>query len=391
MCGIAGLWNRNGEPLDQLLLQRFTDSLSHRGPDGNGFYVDPQANLGLGHRRLAILDTSEGGRQPMSFAEGRYWITYNGEIYNFLELKSELEGSGCQFQTASDTEVILTAYHHWGEDFQSRLNGMWAMAIWDHQERKLFLSRDRFGVKPLIYYFDQDRFAFASEMKAFLQLDWFQLEFDPAILTGALSNEKMTEGLEECLLRGLRNLPGGHCLSLKMGEQPRIRRWWHTLEHLEKAPESYPNQVDHFQELFLDACKIRMRSDVPIGTALSGGLDSSSVVCAMRQIRNTNSSSDRLANDWQKAFVVTYPGSDIDERKYADVVIDHTGVSPIYSIGSADMYMEYYDDILFHLESIADIHLGPWLVYKTQRANGIVVTLDGHGGDETLAGYPWYF
>jgi asparagine synthase (glutamine-hydrolysing) len=390
MCGIVGIWNQNGEPVDQMVLRRFTDSLSHRGPDGNGFYIDPEANLGFGHRRLAIIDTTDGGRQPMSYANGRYWITFNGEIYNFLELKSELGGYGYQFQTDSDTEVILTAYHHWGEDCQQKFNGMWAFAIWDRQERNLFLSRDRFGVKPLIYYFDNKRFAFASEMKAFLTLDWFQLEFNPSMVTAALSNERLVEGSEDCLLQGLRHLLGGHCLTLKPGESPKIRRWWRTLDHLEKAPERYEDQVLRFQELFLDACRIRMRSDVPIGTALSGGLDSSSVLCGMRYIRNTNNASDRLANDWQKAFVVTYPGSKIDERKYADMVVNHTGVTPVYSIGNAELYMEYFDDILFHLEEIADIHLGPWLVYKTQRENGIVVTLDGHGGDETLGGYSWY-
>src|SRR5258706_347975 len=321
MCGIAGIWNRNGEPVDQVVLRRFTDSLSHRGPDGNGFYVDSVANLGLGHRRLAILDTSEGGRQPMAFADGRYWITYNGEIYNFLELKSELEGYGYQFRTNSDTEVILTAYQHWGEECQLRFNGMWAFAIWDREERKLFLSRDRFGVKPLIHYYDDKRFAFASEMKAFLELDWFRLDFSPSMITTALSNARMTEGNEACLLQGLKHLLGGHCLTIKPGEQPTPRRWWRTLDHFEKVPKRYEDQVLHFRELFLDACRIRMRSDVPIGTALSGGLDSSSVVCGMRHIRNTNKASDRLANDWQKA---------------------------------------------------------------------LVVTLDGHGGDETLAGYTWY-
>lgn len=390
MCGIVGVWNQNGESVDQVALKRFTDSLSHRGPDGNGFYVDPEANLGFGHRRLAIIDTTDGGRQPMTFADGRYWITYNGEIYNFLELKSELVGYGYQFQTNSDTEVILTAYHRWGEDCQLKFNGMWAFAIWDRQERKMFLSRDRFGVKPLIYYYDDKRFAFASEMKAFLALDWFHLEFNFSMVTAALSNERLVEGNEHCLLQGLRHLLAGHCLTLKTGETPKSRRWWRTLDHLEKAPERYEDQVLRFQELFLDACRIRMRSDVPIGTALSGGLDSSSVLCGMRHIRNTNNASDRLANDWQKAFVVTYPGSEIDERKYADVVVNHTGVTPVYCVGNADLYMEYFDDILFHLEEIADIHLGPWLVYKTQRENGIVVTLDGHGGDETLAGYSWY-
>lgn len=390
MCGVVGVWNRNGEPVDQAVLEQFTDSLSHRGPDGNGFYIDPKAGLGFGHRRLAIIDTTDGGRQPMSFADERYWITYNGEIYNFLELKSELEGYGYQFQTDSDTEVILTSYHHWGEDCQLRFNGMWAFAIWDCQERKLFLSRDRFGVKPLIYYFDDRRFAFASEMKAFLALDWFNLEFNSSMVTSALSNERLVEGNEDCLLQGLKHLLAGHCLTLKTGETPKSRRWWLTLDHLERAPERYEDQVLRFRELFLDACKIRMRSDVPIGTALSGGLDSSSVLCGMRHIRNTNNASNRLANDWQKAFVVTYPGSKIDERKYADAVVNHTGVTPNYIVGKADLYMEYFDDILFHLEEIADIHLGPWLVYKTQRENGIVVTLDGHGGDEILGGYSWY-
>jgi asparagine synthase (glutamine-hydrolysing) len=326
----------------------------------------------------------------MDFANGRYWITYNGEIYNFLELKSELAGYGYQFHTTSDTEVILTAYHRWGEDCQLRFNGMWAFAIWDRQERTLFLSRDRFGVKPLIYYFDGKRLAFASEMKAFLALDWFQLEFNPSMVATALSNESLIEGQADCLLRGLKHLPGGYCLTLREGQVPRCRRWWRTLDHLEKPPDRYDQQVIRFRELFLDACRIRMRSDVPIGTALSGGLDSSSVLCGMRHIRNANHGSDRLAADWQKAFVITYPGSNIDEKKYADIVVNHTGVEPIYCASNASLYLEYFDDILFHLEEIADIHLGPWLVYKMQRENGVAVTIDGHGGDEALGGYPWY-
>lgn len=390
MCGITGLWNLDHQPISLALLECFTDSLAHRGPDGNGFYVDSEANLGLGHRRLAIIDTSEGGRQPKSFGDGRYWITFNGEIYNFLELKAELEHSGYQFKTDSDTEVILVAYHCWGEDCQLRFNGMWAFAIWDSDERELFVSRDRFGVKPLIYYFDEKHFAFASEMKAFLALDWFEAEFDPAMVAAALSNERFIEGDERCLLRGLRHLFGGHCLTLKLGEKPKIRRWWNTLDHLEQVSQNYEDQVNHFRELFLDACRIRMRSDVPIGTALSGGLDSSSILCGMRHVRNGNNTNDRLAEDWQRAFIMTYPGADIDERKYADQVIKHTEAIPIYCTGASDMYLENFDRILFQFEEISDLHLGPWLVHKAQRENGIVVTIDGHGGDEALGGYPWY-
>ena len=390
MCGIVGLWNLDGEPVSLDTLECFTDSLSHRGPDGNGFYIDSEANLGLGHRRLAIIDTSEGGRQPMSFGDGRYWITFNGEMYNFLELKVELEQFGYRFKSDSDTEVILAAYHYWGEDCQLRFNGMWALAIWDREEQKLFVSRDRFGVKPLVYYFDQRHFAFASEMKAFLALDWFKPEFDPAMVAAALSNERFIEGSERCLLRGLRHLFGGHCLTLRAGEQPKIRRWWNTLDHLESVPANYEEQVHRFRGLFLDACRIRMRSDVPIGTALSGGLDSSSILCGMRHIRNGNNANDRLAEDWQRAFIMTYPGAAIDERRYADQVIEHTGATPVYCTGASDLYLENFDRILFQYEEISDLHLGPWLVHKAQRESGVVVTIDGHGGDEALGGYPWY-
>lgn len=390
MCGIAGLWNLNGDPIQTELLRCFIDSLAHRGPDGSDIYIDSKAYLGLGHRRLAIIDTSDGGRQPMPHADGRYWIVFNGEMYNFLELKAELEQLGYRFKTESDTEVILNAYHHWGEDCQLKFNGMWALAIWDSVERRLFISRDRFGVKPMIYHYDENHFAFASEMKAFLELDWFRPEFDPAMVALALTNERLIEGDERCMLKGLNHLLGGHSLTLKQGEAPKIRRWWNTLDHLETVPQTYEDQVTLFRELFLDACRIRMRSDVPIGTALSGGLDSSSILCGMTHIRNTTDASDRLAHEWQKAFIMTYPGAVIDERKYADEVIKKTGVSPIYCTGNSDLYLDHFDEILFQYEEISDIHLGPWLVHKIQRENNVVVTIDGHGGDELLGGYPWH-
>jgi asparagine synthase (glutamine-hydrolysing) len=372
------------------MLERFTNSLTHRGPDGNGFYVDSDANLGFGHRRLAILDTSDTGHQPMSYGDGRYWITYNGEIFNFLELRSELEQHDYQFFTESDTEVIMAAYDKWGEDCQLRFNGMWAFAIWDWREKQLFLSRDRFGVKPLIFFYDGKRFVFASEMKAFLALDWFQAEFDPEMVAAALTEHQLVEGSERTLLRDLKRLLGGYCLTLKQNGDLKTRRWWNTLDHLEAAPASYDEQVERYRELFLDACRIRMRSDVPIGTALSGGLDSSSIVCGMRHIRDVRDAGERLADDWQRAFVATYPSSVIDERKYADEVIRKTGANPVYCEITPDMYLENFERILFQYEEISDIHLGPWAVHKAQRENGVVVTLDGHGGDEALAGYPWH-
>ena len=163
MCGIAGIWNLSGKPVSRRMLAAFTGSVKHRGPDGEGFYLDEKAALGLGHRRLAILDLSERGAQPMSYGDGRYWITHNGEIYNFLELREQLENQGYRFRTETDTEVIAAAYDCWGPDCLLRFNGMWAFALWDKQERILFLARDRFGVKPLYYLSEPGRVAFASE------------------------------------------------------------------------------------------------------------------------------------------------------------------------------------------------------------------------------------
>ncbi len=390
MCGIVGCWNLDGKPISEQVLSRFSESLAHRGPDGQGIFLDKEVALGLGHRRLAILDISITGRQPMPYLNNRYWITYNGEIYNFIELKTELEGYGYSFSTTSDTEVILAAYHRWGEDCQLKFNGMWAFAIWDTRERVLFLSRDRFGVKPLHYYFTGSTFAFASEMKAFLALNGFSLEFNPEMVAAALTDIENIEGTEFCIVKGIKRLLGGYCLTLRGSGEVILRRWWNTLDHLNPPQKEYLDQVEGFRTLFLDACRIRMRSDVPIGTALSGGLDSSSIVCAMHAIGQTEHIRERLAQDWQHAFIATYPGNIIDERKYSDEIIRKTGIRPIYSEIKSDMYLQFFERILFQFEEISDIYLGPWLVHKTQRENGIVVTLDGHGGDETLGGYPWH-
>ncbi len=390
MCGIVGIWNLNGSPIDSLSLDRFTDTLAHRGPDGRGTHVDPLVPIGLGHRRLAILDISPAGHQPMSFADRRYWITFNGEIYNFLELRDELEGLGYRFISDSDTEVVLTAYVQWGEDCQFKFNGMWAFAIWDARDRVLFLSRDRFGVKPLHYFYDKQHFAFASEMKAFLSLEWFQTSFDPHMVALALREYTHVEGTEKCLIHGVKRVKGGYCLSLRQGQAPRTRRWWNTLEHLEAVSGDFQEQAGRFRELFLDACRIRMRSDVPVGTALSGGLDSSSVLCGMAHIRSNIQDGRRLAKDWQKAFVAAFPGTSQDECYYAGEVIRHTGARQIYKEVDPAEIVEHIDDVLFQIEEIHDITPGPWLIYRAQRQEGIAVSIDGHGGDELLAGYHFY-
>ena len=389
MCGIVGFWNLDNRPAAKNEVWAMAQMIAHRGPDGYGEYVE--GAVGLGHRRLAILDLSPSGKQPMSYADGRYWITFNGEIYNFIELREELAALGYTFQSTSDTEVILAAYDRWGADCQLRFNGMWAFAIWDKREQLLFLSRDRFGVKPLHYYFDGKHFAFGSEMKAFLPLPWFDLKFDPQTITDSIGAFTSIEGTEDCMLKGLRRLRGGWSLTLKRGQEPKLDRWWNTLHHIHSVPENFLEQAEMFRDLFLDACRIRMRSDVSVGTALSGGLDSSSVLCGMAYVRKHMPDGGRLAADWQRSFVACHPGTGQDERHYAEEVVRHINGQAVYlEIDPADC-AKHLDELIFSFEELADHPpIGAWLTYREMRKHGVVVSLNGHGGDELLCGYNYY-
>lgn len=388
MCGIVGIWNIDGSVVDQRELDQFTDSLSHRGPDGRGTHIDEKACLGLGHRRLAILDLTDSGHQPMSYGDERYWITYNGEIYNFIELRTELEALGHRFLSDSDTEIILSAYVQWGEACQLRFNGMWSFAIWDSTEKKLFISRDRFGVKPLFYLYDGRHFLFASELKAFIALpSSIRPNFDLGMVAHFVNNESV----EKTILKGVKNLNGGFQLTLRQDKSPVIKRWWSTSDNLVDVPHSFEEQVDQYRELFFDACRIRMRSDVPIGTALSGGLDSSSVLCSMAHIRSSESDNIRLANDWQKAFVLDYAGTRHSEKIYAQKVINHTNAVAFHKeISLSNISAEEIFQATFSLEAVQEPSVGAWNLYREMRKNGVVVSIDGHGGDETLAGYHHY-
>ena len=388
MCGIVGMYNFDGSKVDQQELDRFTDSLSHRGPDGRGTYIDENACLGFGHRRLAILDLTDSGHQPMSYGDGRFWITYNGEIYNFIELRKELEGMGHRFYSESDTEIILASYAEWGESCQFKFNGMWAFAIWDATEQMLFLSRDRFGIKPLFYLYDGRHFLFASELKAFMSLP---THIKPKFDLGMVAHFANNESAEKTILKGVKNLNGGFQLILRQDKSPIIKRWWSTNDHLVDVPNSFEEQVEQYKELFLDACRIRMRSDVPIGTALSGGLDSSSVLCSMAHIRSAGSRKHRLAKEWQKAFVLDYTGTSHSEKIYAQKVIDHTNAFPVHKeIELSNISAEDIIEATYAFEAIQEPAIGPWYLYREMRNKGVVVSLDGHGGDETLAGYHHY-
>lgn len=387
MCGICGLWRFDGAPVSTQAIAAMSDRLAHRGPDGAGIHLD--VALGLGHRRLAILDLSPAGHQPMSYGAGRWWITFNGEIYNFLELRAELEAKGHAFASASDTEVILAAFAEWGVDCLLKFNGMWAFAIWDNQERTLWLARDRFGVKPLFYLRQPDRFAFASEIKAFLDLPGFVSRLNLPVLKAELLDIHSQEGGPNCLLHDVYRLPAGHWLRVDAEGQVSVRRWWQTLDHLTAVPQRLEEQAERFRELFEDACRLRMRSDVPIGTSLSGGLDSSAVVCTIAKLAQQGSA--RQAADWQRAFIATFPGTAVDERTFAEQVVRQTGVEPTFVEITAQQTIDLLAATSYHVEQVVNAPLANlWQIYQAQRQGGVVVTLDGHGGDELLAGYPHY-
>jgi len=389
VCGICGIWHLDGTPVSRGAIDRLTDSLAHRGPDGRGVELLDSERLALGHRRLAILDLSPAGRQPLSYLDGRYWITYNGEIYNFVELRYELESLGYPFQTQTDTEVVVAAYDRWGADCQLRFNGMWAFAIWDSRERRLFVSRDRFGIKPFHYLHDRHRFVFASELKAFLHLEGFEPREDSALMSAVLADVFALEGTERTLLQGVRRLVGGHCAYIDE-RGPRVWRWWRTLDHLVEPPRTLDTQAEHFRELFFDSCRLRLRSDVPVGTSLSGGLDSTSVLCTLARVaaESRAAADERRAADWQRAFVVSFPNTPLDETRHARLAVERAGAIARYVEPDAGLALKRLDDLAYALEEIyITLPIGFWAVYRAQRSEGVVVSLDGHGSDEMLAGY----
>jgi asparagine synthase (glutamine-hydrolysing) len=386
MCGIAGIVDISGKPVTSDEISDLIDLLAHRGPAGSAIWLSADRTVALGHRRLAIIDPGPGGRQPMEYADGRYVITYNGEIYNFLELRRELEARGSIFRTESDTEVILAAWQAWGEDMLLRFNGMWALAILDTRSNDLFLARDRFGIKPLLYAMTPQRLVFASEQRALLRSGLIATSVDTEVARRLLLDAFGIEGSERTLCREIRRLQGGHSMWLRNGKLD-IRRWWRTVDHLPALPKTEAERVAHFGELFRDSVALRMRSDVPIGTCLSGGFDSSAVICTMAAHEKAGMG-PRDSTAWRHAFVATFPGAINDERPQAEEAAAFAGVQPTFlEIGEAealpdiDRILDDTDDVYISLASSI------WLIYRELRRQNVPVSLDGHGADELMGAY----
>jgi asparagine synthase (glutamine-hydrolysing) len=386
MCGIAGIVKIRGEEVEPSELSRLTSLLAHRGPDGAGHWFSAERNVALGHRRLAIIDPGAGGHQPMLSADGRYVIIFNGEIYNFLELRRELETLGAIFRTQSDTEVILAAWQAWQEGMLLRFNGMWALAIFDTQTKNLFLARDRFGIKPLLYAISPEHFIFASEQRALAQSGLIKTSVDINVARRLLLDAFGVEGSERTLCNEVRRLQGGHCMWLREGRLD-IRRWWRTIDHLPELPQNEAERAEHFHELFQDAVALRMRSDVPIGTCLSGGFDSSAVVCTMAAHEKAGMG-PRDSAAWRHAFVATFPGALNDERPMAEEAAAWASVDPTFveigqndALTDLDRILNDSDDVYIGLPSAA------WLIYQELGRQNVRVSLDGHGADELMGAY----
>jgi len=388
MCGIAGIWHLNEKELESEKLRRFTDALTHRGPDGSGYKLFNEVKLGLGHRRLSILDLSEAGKQPMSYPKSNLHITFNGEIYNFIEIRNELKNLGYQFATDTDTEVVLAAYKQWNFDCFNKFNGMWAVGIYNSDTKQLLLCRDRFGVKPLYYSFKPNDFvAFASETVAFRHLDNFTLSANDELISRSIDNPVYTEGTGYTIWNNIYQILPGHFTEINLNSKNIQQKRWFEIPR-KNISISYNEAKEEFFRLTENAVKLRLRSDVPVATALSGGLDSSTVYAMLYHLRNKNLSSERINFNDIKGFVATFEGTLQDETDYAKSVVD-------FYKGEAEFIKTDFDTIIGNIESSTrlfnDITATPISVlgdvYKSMRSNNYIVSLDGHGVDEMLYGY----
>ncbi len=384
MCGISAIIRK--ESGDLSFIVPMTRTIAHRGPDDEGFQKF-ENKVALGHRRLSILDLSSAGHQPMKTPSGRFWITYNGEVYNYRDIRAELQKSGRTFQTQTDTEVILAAYELWGTDCLRRFNGMFSFVIYDTVERKIFAARDRFGVKPL-YYADIDGiFALASEIKQFTVLPEWKFQANGQRAYDFL-NWGVLDHTDETLFSGVKQLRGGHYLhfsidSLKESTPKPIQ--WYFLS-AEKFNGSFEEASLQYRDLLMDSIRLRLHADVDVGSCLSGGLDSSTIVCMAAE----------CLKDSKEQLITFTAGSEVsrfDEREYVDAVIQKTGVDSRVVIPRSDELFNSLSDLIWHQDEpfISTSVFAQWEIFKLVKENGIKVMLDGQGADEHLGGYHGFF
>jgi asparagine synthase (glutamine-hydrolysing) len=428
MCGLAALIALPPAPLADAI-RAMTTLVRHRGPDDEGYALfdvngvvlqraggddtppecfasaasyapreklhapDAPVSFAMGHRRLSILDVSAAGHQPMCCDVGRYWIIYNGEIYNYLELREELRVLGHAFRTQTDTEVILAAYRQWGKDCLHRFNGMFALLIYDREASRLFAARDRFGVKPLYYWRSPaGLLAFASEIKQFTVLPGWHPRAHPQRCYDMVNWNLLDHTHETCFLE-VHQLRNGEALELELeGAAYPAGTALPTYSWYSARPQPFEGTLDdatqRFALLFTDSVALRLRADVPVGSCLSGGLDSSSIVCVLSELLRT-----RGGSALQKTFSACTRFSPLDERFFIERVTAHTGAQSHCVYPEPAELFEVLDDLVWHQDepfNSTSIY-AQWHVFRLARAHGVKVMLDGQGADESLGGYHSYF
>jgi asparagine synthase (glutamine-hydrolysing) len=379
MCGIAGVFNFNSKPVEINQLREMGNSMHHRGPDGEGFWISDDAEIGFAHRRLSIIDLSEKAGQPMHF-RSRYTIVYNGEIYNYIELRQSLIKNGYTFQTDSDTEVILASYDFLKEKCLETFDGMFAFAIWDEKEKRLFCARDRYAEKPFHYSFSKNHFIFSSEIKTLFKAA-VEKKIDRKKVEAYLHHNEAIY-FDQTFFEGIKKLPHAHYAIVEKGNIS-IYPYYklnNSVIHRYQKDEDY---VDHFLNLFELSIKRRLRSDVPIGSSFSGGLDSSGIVCDLHKL---------YPNLNYKLFSARFEDKEKDEGKWMKYVVDHTTFEQVNVTIIPENIVKFIEKIVYHNEipvgstSIAAQFL---LMHKINEQN-IKVVLDGQGADEILGGYGHY-
>ena len=380
MCGFAVMLTLDGTPARRDVVERMTASLTHRGPDDSGTHF--QGPVGLGFRRLSILDLTPTGHQPMSSPDGSVTLVFNGEIYNYAELRTELQALGYRFRSTGDTEVLLTAYIAWGADCLRKLNGMWAFVLYDHRCGKLFGARDRFGVKPLYRYRDGQCVLLASEIKAIRASGLYAPEADWGSVSAFLTGGHLDENAET-FYRHIAQVPAAHAFELDAHGTFRQWRYWRVDE---SGPVASANPAADFADLFEDAMRLHMRSDVPVGVHLSGGLDSTSIICASARLRTAANAADPL-------MAFCYMSKEHDESNYIDDTLRQTrahlerlNAGPLQLWDSLGKVIAFQDEPVHSMTAL----VGFALMQRTA-ASGLKVILNGQGADESLAGYSSYF
>lgn len=387
MCGLNGTFRFDGQKADFMTLKRMTSVIHHRGPDDEGFYQD--GPVGFGFRRLSIQDLSPKGHQPMLDDREQVAVMLNGEAYNFVEVRDQLKKKGYRFSSTGDTEVLLKGYLEWGVKFISKFNGMWALPIWDSRKKTLFIYRDRLGVKPLYYYRDKDKLYFASEIKALLQNPDV-----PRVPNDRVIFHYLTSGLidysDETFFVGIKQVKPGYFLSINK-DGVKETKYWDIDSKKELVGLTDKEYAKRFYNLFEDSVKLRLRSDVPVGTCLSGGLDSSSIAMVVNKILKEEKVPS--IKDRQKTFTSAFENKKYDERNYSDVVVKASGVDDYYIFPSPKKLIREVEDVVWHQDEpfgSTSIY-AQWNVFRLAAEKGMKVMLDGQGADELLGGYHPYY